>query len=54
MSEVIGNRGKGKPKWRWLDGVKELLLAKGISLDEANRLTQDRVICRKVVGGTFT
>ena len=39
MSEVIGNRGRGKPKWRWLDGVKELLLAKGISMDEGSRLT---------------
>ena len=53
MSEVVGNRGRVKPKWRWLDGVKELLLAKGISLDEGNRLTQNRVIWRKVVHGTY-
>ena len=39
MSEVIGNRGRGKPKWRWRDGVKELLLAKGISMNEGSRLT---------------
>jgi hypothetical protein len=39
MSEVIGNRGRGKPKWRWLDKVKELLTAKGISMDEGSRLT---------------
>ena len=39
MSEVIGNRGRGKPKWRWLDGAKELLIAKGISMDEGSRLT---------------
>ena len=39
MSEVIGNRGRGKPKWRWLDRVKELLTAKGISMDEGSRLT---------------
>ena len=39
MSEIIGNKGSGKPKWRWLDGVNELLITKGISMDEGSRLT---------------
>ena len=52
-SEVVGNRRRGKPKWRWVDGVKELLIAKGISMDEGNRLTRDRITWRRIVHGKF-
>lgn len=39
VSEVIGNRERGKPKWRWLDGIKELLKSKRFNMDECTRLT---------------
>lgn len=38
MSKVISKRRMCKPKWRWVDGVKTLLIAKGISRNEGKRL----------------
>ena len=48
-SEVDGGRWRGRPKWRWMDGVREILGGRNLSLEEGRRLAEDRVRGRAVV-----
>src|SRR6201990_381912 len=50
-SEVAGGRGRGRPKWRWMDGASEVLGGRNLSLEEGRRLAEDRVRWRAVVKG---
>ena len=50
-SEVDGVKGRGRPKWRWMDGVREILGGRNLSLEEGRRLAEDRVRWRAVVKG---
>ena len=50
-SEVEGGRERGRPKWRWMDGVREILGGRNLSLEEGRRLAEDRVRWRAVVKG---
>ena len=54
-SEVRGVRRKGRPRKRWMNGVKETLERKGLNIQEAKVSVQDRSgwrsICRG--GGLF-
>ena len=43
--EVCGKRGRGRPRWRWLDGIKKDLKEKGLTEEE----TQDRALWRRLV-----
>ena len=41
-AEVDGNRGKGRPRRRWMDGVKGCLSERGLSIPEAKECVKDR------------
>ena len=47
---VEGNRGRGRPKRRWVDGVREALERRGITGD-GRELVDDRMEWREVVYG---
>ena len=48
-SEVDGERGRGRPKLRWMDGVSELLNRRGLGLQEGVRVAGDRREWRRIV-----
>ena len=50
-SEVEGGRGRGRPRMRWMDGVREILGGRGLNVDEGRRVAEDRVRWRAVVRG---
>ena len=50
-SEVDGGRGTGRPKWRWMDGEREILGGRNLSLEEGRKLAEDRVRWKVVVKG---
>ena len=41
-AEVEGNRGRGRPKRRWMDGVKGCLSDRGLTIPEAKECVKDR------------
>ena len=41
-AEVEGNRGRGRPRRRWMDGVKYCLSDRGLSIPEAKECVKDR------------
>ena len=50
-SEVRGVRRRGRPRKCWMDGVKETLGKRGLSLQEAKASVQDRSEWRSVCRG---
>ena len=50
VGSVEGNRGRGRPKRRWMDGVREALERRGITGD-GRKLVGDRMEWRRVVYG---
>ncbi|MCP3679428.1 MAG: hypothetical protein GY782_03855 [Gammaproteobacteria bacterium] len=50
-SEVEGTRGRGRPRFRWRDGVGKYLREGGLSWEEGRLLTGDRVTWRRFVLG---
>ena len=44
-----GNRGRGRPRRRWMDGVKGCLSDRGVSIPEAKECIKDT--WRRIVGG---
>ena len=53
-SEVVGTRGRGRPRRRWRDGVKEALSMKGLNIQEGERRARDRRMWSDVVYGGVT
>ena len=41
-AEVEGNRRRGRPMRRWMDGVKGCLSERGLSIPEAEECVKDR------------
>ena len=41
-ANVEGNRGRGRPKRRWRDEVRDFLLGRGLNEREGMRLARDR------------
>ena len=50
-SNVEGDRGRGRPKWRWMDGVRVVLGNRNLSLEEGMRAAEDRNVWKGVVYG---
>ena len=50
-AEVEGNRGRGRSRRRWMDGVKDCLSKKGLKIPEAKECVKDRREWRRIVGG---
>ena len=50
-SEVIGSRPRGRPKFDWMDGVKQALGRRNISLELARERVMDRREWRMIVNG---
>ena len=50
-SSIVGTRARGRPKWRWLDGVSDILGNRGLSLDEGMMVARDRDAWKGVVYG---
>ena len=50
-AEVEGNRRRGRPRRRWMDGVNGCLSESGLSIPEAKECVKDRREWRRVVGG---
>ena len=50
-SEVSGNRGRGRPRCVWMDGVKRAVEKRGVSVQEARKKASDRGDWRKFVDG---
>merc|ERR1712001_286505 len=48
VSEVEGNRGGGRPPFRWRDGVRRACAEREIGLEEARGVCMDRVAWRSV------
>ena len=48
MSEVEGQRGRGRPPFRWRDGVRRACAEREMGLEEARRLCMDRAAWRVV------
>ena len=40
-AEVDGTRGRGRPRTRWLDGMRKVLSEKGMTIQHADRCLQD-------------
>ena len=49
VSEVEGTRRRGRPNWRWKDGVKGILSGRGLSMQEGERSARNRVKWNDVV-----
>ena len=45
-SEVEGERGRGRPPFRWKDGVRRACAEREIGFDEARRVCLDRDVWR--------
>ena len=50
-AEVEGNRGRGRPRRRWMDGVKGCLRERGLSIPEAKECVKDKRKWRRIVEG---
>src|ERR1044072_6629154 len=50
-SEVDGGRGRGRSKCRWMDGPREMLNVRNLSLADGAKLAGDTVPWRAVVEG---
>ena len=50
-AEAEGNRRRGRPRRRWMDGVKGCLSERGLSIPEAEECVKDRREWRRIVGG---
>ena len=50
-AEVEGNRGRGRPRRRWMDRVKGRLSERGLSIPEAEECVKDRREWRRIVWG---
>ena len=50
-AEVEGNRRRGRPRRRWMDGVKGCLSERRLSIPEAKECVKDRREWRRIVGG---
>ena len=50
-AELEGNRRRGRPRRRWMNGVKGCLSEKGLSIPEAKECVKDRRESRRIVGG---
>lgn len=48
-AEGVGGRGRGRPRRRWMDGVKEVLARGGMSVGEGRVLARDRLEWRRFV-----
>ena len=48
MSEVDGVRGRGRPPFRWKDGVRRACADRGVGLEEAKERCRDRNVWRSV------
>ena len=42
ISEVRGERGRGKPLFRWIDGVRKACAEREMTLGEAREVCRDR------------
>ena len=42
QAEVEGNRGRGRPRRRWMDGVKGCVSDRGLTTPEAKECVKDR------------
>ena len=42
MSEVRGERGRGRPPFRWMDGVRKVWAEREMGLEEAKGVCRDR------------
>ena len=51
QAEVEGNTRRGRPRRRWMDGVKGCLSERGLSIPEAKECVKDRREWRRIVGG---
>ena len=51
VSEVVGERGRGRPRWRWMDGVGDILRSKGLTVEEGLMMVYDRNDWRRLVYG---
>ena len=47
-SEVRGTRGRGRPRLRWIDGVKSACHDRGLTLEMAKEVCRDRSVWRSV------
>ena len=45
------NRGRGRPRRRWMDGVKGCLSERGLIIPEAEECVKDRREWRRIIGG---
>ena len=50
-SEVDGVRAVGRPRMRWMDGVKDILQRRNLTIQDASRLVRDRSEWRAFVHG---
>ena len=41
-ADVEGNRERGRPRRRWMDGVKSCLSDRGLTIPEAKESVKDR------------
>ena len=48
MSEMRGERGRGRPPFRWMDGVRKACAERGIGLEEAKVVCRDRNVKRPI------
>ena len=46
-ADVEGNRGRGRPKRRWMDGVKGGLNDRGLTILEAKECVRDKRVWRR-------
>ena len=48
-AQVEGRLGRGRPRFRWLDGVKRALAIRDVGLQEATQLARERSVWRELV-----
>ena len=51
MSEVEGQRGRGRPPFRWKDGVRRACAGREMGLEESRGVCMDRDAWRSVTDG---
>ena len=50
-ADIEGNKGRGRPSKRWMNGVKDCLNISKLTIQKAIERIKDRNVWRRIVGG---
>ena len=51
LSRAEGRNRRGRPKMKWMDGVKKALSSRNLTVEQSKVVARDRSAWRKIVNG---